>query len=104
MGRGHVVSEVIERTGQRMLGLEYGGDVDTKALSSYDRRLSARVVKAAAALDELSCCLLSGDVRGQTGSANFTERCRPSDCDSWVDPCRAGPGIVRHSCTIVLLY
>jgi hypothetical protein len=50
-GRRHVVSEVIELTGDRMLGLEYVGDFDTKALRSYDRRVSVRIVKAAAALD-----------------------------------------------------
>ena len=50
-GRRHVVSEVIELTGDRMLGLEYVGDVDPKALKSYDRRVPARIAKAAAALD-----------------------------------------------------
>jgi integrase len=50
-GRRHVVSEVIELTGDRMLGLEYAGDFDTKALRSYDRRVSARIAKAAAVLD-----------------------------------------------------
>jgi hypothetical protein len=50
-GRRHVVSEMIELTGDRMLGLEYVGDVDAKALRSYDRRVSARIAKAATALD-----------------------------------------------------
>jgi hypothetical protein len=50
-GRRHVVSEVIELTGDRMLDLEYVGDIDAKSLRSYDRRVSSRIAKAAAVLD-----------------------------------------------------
>lgn len=41
--RRMVVGNVIEATGDRMLGLEVVGDKDPKVLVSYDRRLKARV-------------------------------------------------------------
>lgn len=46
--RRMVVGEVIERTGDRLLGLEVVGDNDPKQLKSYDRRKQQRIDTAAA--------------------------------------------------------
>jgi integrase len=73
-GRRHVVSEVIELTGDRMLGLEYVGDVDPKALRSYDRRVPARIAKAAAALD-------ARESATKSARATSDERSTPSESD-----------------------
>lgn len=48
--RRYVVGEIIARTGDRMLGLEYVGDQDAKMLKSYDRRLAERIAGASSAL------------------------------------------------------
>lgn len=48
--RRMVVGNVIEATGDRMLGLEVVGDKDPKVLVSYDRRLKARVEQGLAAV------------------------------------------------------
>jgi integrase len=48
--RRMVVGNVIEATGDRMLGLEVVGDKDPKVLVSYDRRLKERVEKGLAAV------------------------------------------------------
>ena len=41
--RRMVVGEIGERSGDRMLGLEYVGDQDVKMLKSYDRRRQSRI-------------------------------------------------------------
>ncbi len=51
-GRRMVVGEISERTGDRMLGLDYVGDIDPKMLKVYDKRIAGRVEKAARALEE----------------------------------------------------
>ncbi len=48
--RRMVVGNVIAATGDRMLGLEVVGDKDPKVLTSYDRRLAARVAAGMAAV------------------------------------------------------
>ncbi len=48
--RRMVVGNVIEATGDRMLGLEVVGDKDPKVLVSYDRRLAARVEQGLASV------------------------------------------------------
>ncbi len=48
--RRMVVGNVIDETGDRMLGLEVVGDKDPKVLQSYDRRLQARVEEGLAAI------------------------------------------------------
>lgn len=48
--RRMVVGNVIEATGDRMLGLEVVGDKDPKVLVSYDRRLEQRVEQGLAAV------------------------------------------------------
>lgn len=50
--RRKVVGDVGERTGNRALGMEYVGDVDLGQLKSYDRRESARIKEAAAAMED----------------------------------------------------
>lgn len=51
--RRMVVGDVIEATGDRMLGLEYVGDKDPKVLRSYDKRVAERVKRAAEALSRV---------------------------------------------------
>jgi integrase len=51
-GRRTVVGEIIDATGDRMLGLEYVGDNDVKMLRSYDKRAQERVDRAAKVLEE----------------------------------------------------
>lgn len=46
--RRMVVGNVIDATGDRMMGLEYVGDTDVKQLKSYDRRRAQRVAAASA--------------------------------------------------------
>lgn len=50
--RKMVVGNVIEATGDRMLGLEYVGDRDPGMLRHYDMRNQERIDKASAALEE----------------------------------------------------
>lgn len=49
--RRKVVGDVIEATGDRMLGLEFVGDTDPKVLKSYDKRLTERVAAAGSKLE-----------------------------------------------------
>ena len=49
-GRKRVVGRIGELTGEPMMGLEYVGDVDPKMLRKYDRRMAARIDRAAAAI------------------------------------------------------
>lgn len=48
--RRMVVGEIGERTGDRLLGLEFVGDTDPKMLKSYDRRRQARIERGAEAI------------------------------------------------------
>jgi integrase len=50
--RKMVVGNVIEATGDRMLGLEYVGDQDPRMLKHYDKRTDERIARASAALEE----------------------------------------------------
>lgn len=50
--RKMVVGNVIEATGDRMLGLEYVGDTDVKMLKHYDKRTDERIARASAAMEE----------------------------------------------------
>lgn len=50
--RRYVVGEIAERTGDRMLGLEFVGDTDAKMLKHYDRREANRVARASAAMED----------------------------------------------------
>lgn len=51
-GRRMVVSEITERTGDRMLGLEYVGDTDPKMARKYDKRMQQRIDNAGEVLNE----------------------------------------------------
>ena len=50
--RKMVVGNVIEATGDRMLGFEFVGDSDPKMLKHYDKRTDERIARASAALEE----------------------------------------------------
>jgi integrase len=50
--RKMVVGNVIEATGDRMLGLEFVGDTDVKMLKHYDKRSQERIDRASAAMEE----------------------------------------------------
>ncbi len=50
--RRMVVGDVGERSGDRMLGLEYVGDTDPKMLKRYDKRGPKRIAAAAALIEE----------------------------------------------------
>lgn len=66
--RRMVVGEVGERSGDRLLGLEYVGDTDPKMLTSYDRRRQARIERASETMENVR--KTSGPTENETADAS----------------------------------
>lgn len=79
--RRMVVGNVIEATGDRMLGLEVVGDKDPKVLVSYDRRLKQRVEQGLAAVSTTG---------GSVGPGSEASRKHPDAHETETAPVEAG--------------